>query len=125
MICKRRYVPEILITNIEVPADLLTVGDSQLIEAHICRSKKSKDGESNASAISDVLPFIDYEIHRQLLMKLRIAGLNSIFGLKVKLCISETSILALATGTAFFLAALPSLPPLRLRSNMEVVDASD
>jgi hypothetical protein len=43
---KKKYVPEILLASIELPPELDRVGNVSLIEAHVCRLKKSKVGES-------------------------------------------------------------------------------
>ena len=48
------------------------------------RLKKDLKGESNAKEISDALPFIEYEIHRQLTHKLKVKGMNALFGIKLK-----------------------------------------
>lgn len=123
--CRKRYVPEILITNVEPLPELETIGQGYYLEAHICRPKKRKDGESNATIVSDTLPFIEYDIHRQLLYKLRIQGLNAIFGLQVQLTIGESLIIAVASGTATYLSALPAPPPLRITRNLDIIDAED
>ena len=75
-------MPEILLTTIDVPAEIDLVGEPTLVDAHLCRPKKRSEGESNAATVSDALPFIEYDIYKQLLYKLRVLGLNAIFGLK-------------------------------------------
>lgn len=69
--------------------------------------KKDLRAEMNAKEISDGLPFLEYELHRVLINKLKARGMNAIFGLKVEVAIGERVIALLATGTALFLAALP------------------
>jgi hypothetical protein len=51
----------------------------------VCRQKKAKIGESNATVVSESIPFAQYDIHRQLMYKLRIYGLNAVFGLKIQM----------------------------------------
>jgi hypothetical protein len=51
---------------------------------------------------------VEYEIHRQLLNKLRVKGMNALFGLKINLALNDRTIVAVATATGFFVAALPS-----------------
>ena len=123
--CKKKHVPEILITNVEPLPELETIGEGYYVEAHICRPKKRKEGESNATIVSDSLPFIEYDIHRQLLYKLRIQGLNAIFGLQIQLTIGESLIVAVASGTATYLSALPPPPSLRIARNLDIIDAED
>ncbi|KAI8851468.1 hypothetical protein BC829DRAFT_415211 [Chytridium lagenaria] len=62
--------------------------------------RKVEAGESQASIASETMPFIQYDIHRQLMYKLRIYGLNAVFGLKIQFSVGESLIVAVATGTA-------------------------
>jgi len=55
----------------------------------VLRLKKDLKGEHNAKEISDALPFIEYETHRQLINKLKIKGMNALFGLRLKVAIGE------------------------------------
>ncbi|KAG0238402.1 hypothetical protein BGW42_005635 [Actinomortierella wolfii] len=123
--CKRKYVPEILLSTVEPPAELKVVGQSAFVEAHVCRTKKRKDGESNASIVSDAIPFVEYDLHRQLMYKLKIHGLNAIFGLRFQLTVGDALIVAVASGTAMYLSALPTPPALRISRNLDVVDEED
>ncbi|OZJ02721.1 hypothetical protein BZG36_05105 [Bifiguratus adelaidae] len=123
--CKNKYVAEMLLATIETPLELETVGSPAFVEAHVCRPKKRKEGETNAGIVSDAVPFIEYDLHRQLLYKLKIQGLNSIFGLKFHLAVGESLIVGYACGTASYLSALPTPPALRIARNIEVVDEED
>ena len=107
--CGRGKVPDILLTTLEPIPGLDIVGQGALIQARVLRLKKDLKGENNAREVSDVLPFLEYEIHRQLVNKLKVKGMNAIFGLNVTLSMSDRILVVLATGTAVFLAALP--PP--------------
>lgn len=108
-ICKRAKVPDVMFTTIEVPANIPTTGRGCFIQATVCKSKKDLRGELNAKEISDCLPFLEYELHSLLLNKLRIKGMNAIFGLRLQVSIGERFIIGLAVGTAVYLTALP--PP--------------
>ncbi|KAF9918664.1 hypothetical protein BX616_006910 [Lobosporangium transversale] len=123
--CKKKYVPEILLSTVEPPAELGVVGQSAFVEAHVCRAKKRKDGESNATIVSDAIPFVEYDLHRQLMYKLKIHGLNAIFGLRFQLTIGDSLIVAVASGTAMYLSALPTPPALRISRNLDVIDEED
>ncbi|KAF9970101.1 hypothetical protein BGZ73_007287 [Actinomortierella ambigua] len=123
--CKRRYVPEILLSTVEPPAELKVVGQSAFVEAHVCRTKKRKDGESNATIVSDAIPFVEYDLHRQLMYKLKIHGLNAIFGLRFQITVGDALIVAVASGTAMYLSALPTPPALQIFRNLEVIDEED
>ncbi|KAJ3113283.1 hypothetical protein HDU96_003587 [Phlyctochytrium bullatum] len=70
------------------------------------------------------MPFIQYDIHRQLVYKLRIYGLNSIFGLRIQISVGESLIVALATGTGLYVTALPQPPALKVSRN-RVPDEED
>ncbi|KAI9332249.1 hypothetical protein BDR26DRAFT_921829 [Obelidium mucronatum] len=124
-VCKKKFVPEVILSTIEPPSELETIGKPVLVEAHVCRIKKSRAGESHAVIVSESMPFAQYDIHRQLLFKLRIHGLNAIFGLKIQYSIGESLMTAVATGTAVYLKALPPPPPLKLQRTLEVEDAED
>jgi uncharacterized protein YbjQ (UPF0145 family) len=82
-------------------------------------------GEAKSTSVSESIPFAQYDIHRQLMYKLRIYGLNAIFGLKIQVSIGEGIITAVATGTAFYVKALPAQPALKMRRTLDVVDAED
>ena len=43
-----------------------------MLQAKVLRLKKDLKGENNAKEISDGLPFIEYELHRQLINKLKV-----------------------------------------------------
>ncbi|KAG0357353.1 hypothetical protein BG005_003630 [Podila minutissima] len=123
--CKKKYVPEILLSTVEPPAELGVVGQSAFVEAHVCRAKKRKDGESNAMIVSDAIPFVEYDLHRQLMYKLKIHGLNAIFGLRFQITVGDSLIVAVACGTAMYLSALPTPPALRISRNLDVIDEED
>lgn len=83
-------------------------GRGCFLQAQVVRMKKDLRAEMNAKEISDGLPFLEYELHRVLINKLKARGMNAIFGLKVEVAIGERVIALLATGTALFLSALPT-----------------
>ncbi|TPX55578.1 hypothetical protein PhCBS80983_g05201 [Powellomyces hirtus] len=123
-LCKKKYVPEVLLTTIDPPSDLTTIGNGTLMEAHVCRYRKTH-GDSRPSIISEAIPFAQYDIHRQLMYKLRIYGLNAVFGLKIQFSVGESMMTAVATGTACYVRALPAPPPLKVFRNLDVVDDED
>ncbi|XP_025204913.1 C2 domain-containing protein 5 isoform X4 [Melanaphis sacchari] len=111
--CKRFKVPHILLSSLE-PMERLTIrGTGTLLQTFVCRNKRELKGEMNAKEISDGLPFLEYELHSQLLNKLRVKGMNAIFGLKIQVCLGERVVSLHATGTAMYITCLPE-PPLPL-----------
>jgi len=118
--CERGKVPDILLTTIEPPLQLEMVGRGGMIQARVLKLKKDLKNENNAREVSDALPFMEYEIHRQIVNKLKVNGMNAIFGLQVNLSLSDRTIIALATGTAVYLAGLPApvVPKITSSSNM-------
>lgn len=125
-LCHRRYVPDMILATIEPPRELETAGETVLVEAFVVKPiKKRRENEVIAAAISSSLPFVEYDIHRQLLYKLRLRGYNAIFGLKYHLAVSSTSIVAVASGTAVLLLGLPPPEPLRINRYLEVKDEED
>nr|XP_015835897.1 PREDICTED: C2 domain-containing protein 5 isoform X1 [Tribolium castaneum] len=107
-ICRTGKVPDVLIATIELPDGAPTIGRGCFIQSFVCRQLKDLRGESNAKEISDGLPFLEYELHRLLINKLKIKGMNAIFGLKIRISIGEKTLVGLATGTAVFLTPLPT-----------------
>ena len=80
---KNAFVPDVMFTTIEPPVDqLLMVGRGCVLQAKVIRLKKDLKGENNAKEISDALPFIEYEIHRQLINKLKVKGIVKMLHLK-------------------------------------------
>lgn len=129
-----------LIATIEPPTGMNVMGRGCLIQARMCRPKRAESrGDQQAKEVSDGLPFLEYELHRQLINKLRTKGMNSIFGLKVLLVMSvviklvvhflsnpqvqvsigERHVVGVATGTAIYFSALPS-PSLPTPSNSSI-----
>ncbi|XP_034253610.1 C2 domain-containing protein 5 isoform X1 [Thrips palmi] len=108
--CRKGKVPDVLLTTMEPPEGIPVTGRGCLVQAYVCRPKRDTKGELNAKEISDGLPFLEYELHRMLLNKLKVKGMNAIFGLKVQVSIGERMLVGLATGTAMFLTPLPSPP---------------
>jgi len=119
-VCERGKVPDILLTTIEPPPQLEIIGRGGIIQARVIKAKKELKNENNAREVSDLLPFLEYELHRQIVNKLKVNGMNAIFGLQVNLGLSDRTIVAIATGTALYLAALPppAVPKITSSSNM-------
>ncbi|KAI9103092.1 hypothetical protein DFS34DRAFT_351995 [Phlyctochytrium arcticum] len=123
-LCRRKHVPEVLLSTIEPPPDLETVGNGVLLEAHVCRHRKPH-GDARPVVVSEAIPFAQYDIHRQLMYKLRINGLNAVFGVKIQFSVGESLMTAVATGTAVYVRALPTPPALKVFRNLDVVDEED
>lgn len=115
-------VPEMLITTIEIPEGTPSIGRGCFLQAYVLRPLKDLKGESNAKEISDGLPFLEYELHRILVNKLTVKGMNAIFGLKVRISIGDRMLVGIATGTAVFLSPLPSPPLPKLISDRSTDD---
>ncbi|CAH1255794.1 unnamed protein product [Diabrotica balteata] len=122
MICRKGKVPEVLIATIEPLDGIPSTGRGCFIESYVCRPLKDLKGEWSAKEISDGLPFLEYELHRLLVNKLKIKGMNAIFGLKFRITVGEKLIIATATGTAIFLSSLPSPTVPKLVSDENVDD---
>lgn len=124
MMCRCKYVPEILLATIEPPPGLPITGRGLLIEARVCRTKKRVQGEANATIVSDAIPFLEYHLHRQLLYKMKVLGMNAVFGLRLQTIIGESQIVGIATATAVFVPALPPPPVLHINRRFDVEDQS-
>eukprot|EP00466_Bigelowiella_natans_P007882 jgi/Bigna1/71479/fgenesh1_pg.15_\ len=97
----------------------------QLVEARVCRHLSKLQGEPMAMQVSENILFIQYDLYRQLIYKLRVLGLNAAFGLTVKLSLGENLITAVATATGCYVTALPPPAVLRISRNIEVKDEED
>ncbi|XP_041486501.1 C2 domain-containing protein 5 isoform X11 [Microtus oregoni] len=106
--CRKQKVPDVLFTTIDLPTDAVVVGKGCLIQARLCRLKKKAQAEANATAISNLLPFMEYEVHTQLMNKLKLKGMNALFGLRLQITVGENMLTGLASATGVYLAALPT-----------------
>ncbi|XP_066540478.1 C2 domain-containing protein 5 isoform X4 [Hoplias malabaricus] len=106
--CRRYKVPDVLFTTIDLPTEANITGKGCLIQARLCRTKKKAQGEGNATAISNLLPFLEYELHTQLMNKLKLRSMNALFGLRIQISVGENMLLGLASATGVYLTALPS-----------------
>uniref|UniRef100_A0AAQ5XZE6 C2 domain-containing protein 5 n=1 Tax=Amphiprion ocellaris TaxID=80972 RepID=A0AAQ5XZE6_AMPOC len=106
--CRRQKVPDVLFTTIDLPSEAAVTGKGCLIQARLCRLKKKAQGEVNATAISNLLPFMEYELHTQLMNKLKLRNMNALFGLHIQISVGENMLLGLASATGVYLTALPA-----------------
>ncbi|XP_060544303.1 C2 domain-containing protein 5 isoform X14 [Pantherophis guttatus] len=106
--CRKQKVPDVLFTTIDLPVDAVVFGKGCLIQARLCRLKKKAQAEANATCISNLLPFMEYEVHTQLMNKLKLRGMNALFGLRIQITVGETMLMGLASATGVYLAALPT-----------------
>ncbi|KQS52363.1 C2 domain-containing protein 5 isoform X2 [Drosophila erecta] len=106
-VCRKGRVPDVLLATLEVPEFMQVTGRGCFMQAQVVRAKRDLRAELNAKEISDGLPFLEYELHRVLINKLKAKGMNAIFGLRTQVAIGERMIALIATGTALFLTALP------------------
>jgi len=112
LICGKKWVPEVILSTMEPPAKLPIRGCGVFIQARVCRSRPKATGESDALAVSEALPFLEYELSRQLMLKLKVLGRNAAFGLKSEVDVGRQLIVSTATATALFCTAMP--PPRNL-----------
>ncbi|XP_069764703.1 C2 domain-containing protein 5 isoform X4 [Narcine bancroftii] len=107
-VCRKQKVPDVLFTTIEPPLEAAITGKGCLIQARLCRQKKKTQGEANATAISNLLPFMEYELHTQLMNKLKLRGMNALFGLRIQIAVGENMLMGLASATGLYVTALPA-----------------
>lgn len=116
-ICKKRFVPEILLASIEPPPGIQVLGKGVHLEAHVCRAKRKLQGEADANQLAELIPFLEYDLHKQIVMKLRLLGLNAVFKFETQIREGDNVIIGFAHGTAIFLDALPRPDPLKLKNH--------
>ena len=123
--CGRKWVPEILLSTVEPSPGLPVVGHGTLIQSRVCRQIKSSTGDANATIVSEALPFLEYDLYRQLLVRMKVLGVNAVFRLDTQVQIGNSMIVGVITGTAMYLPALPMPPALRISRNIAVKDEED
>eukprot|EP00927_Polykrikos_kofoidii_P061158 TRINITY_DN56029_c0_g1_i1.p1 TRINITY_DN56029_c0_g1~~TRINITY_DN56029_c0_g1_i1.p1 ORF type:complete len:1230 (-),score=132.65 TRINITY_DN56029_c0_g1_i1:165-3854(-) len=106
--CHEGFVPAVLLATVDFPEGLAIAGRTELVEARVCRMKRKLSGEANAHELAEALPFIELELHKQLVHKMRVMGLNAAFGLRVEISHGPSLLVGVATATA---ANSPALPP--------------
>lgn len=108
--CGKAWVPETILSTTEPSHALAIRSHGQLMEARVCRTRQSSTtGETDAVYISNVLPFVEFQIQRQIMFKLKVLGLNAAFGYSSNIQVGRDIVVATATCTAVYLEALP--PP--------------
>ncbi|KAL4172025.1 hypothetical protein KRP22_007200 [Phytophthora ramorum] len=77
-VCGNKWVPEMMIASIEPPAGT---------------------GDVNATIVSDALPFLEYELYRQLIVKMKVLGVNAVFAFDSQIQVGGSLIVGVITGT--------------------------
>ncbi|KAG7379863.1 hypothetical protein PHYPSEUDO_008051 [Phytophthora pseudosyringae] len=124
-VCGNKWVPEMMIASIEPPAGLAMMGKGTFIQARVCRQRRKGTGDVNATIVSDALPFLEYELYRQLIVKMKVLGVNAVFAFDSQIQIGGSLIVGVITGTGIYLPALPPPPTLRIERNIDVKDDED
>jgi len=71
--------------------------------------------EKLAQTIAEKVFFIEYNLHLQMVTKLKLLAKNAVFGLRTKISVGPEYITGVATGTAVFLDALPISSTLKIK----------
>ncbi|KAL4129215.1 hypothetical protein PRIC2_005225 [Phytophthora ramorum] len=124
-VCGNKWVPEMMIASIEPPAGLAMMGKGTFIQARVCRQRRKGTGDVNATIVSDALPFLEYELYRQLIVKMKVLGVNAVFAFDSQIQVGGSLIVGVITGTGLYLPALPPPPTLRIERNIDVKDDED
>ena len=112
----------VVLATCEPPARLPIRGPGVFIQARVCRSRAPSSGESDALAVSDALPFLEYELARQLMLKLKVLGRNAAFSLKGEVDVGRTLIVSTVTATALYCTAMPPPRVLEIQRTIAVQD---
>ena len=117
-------MPEVLLATVE-PGGLPVRGSGVFIQARVCRTRPKATGETDALAVSEVLPFLEYEGARQLMLKLKVLGRNAAFSLKSEIDVGSQLIVATTTATALYCDAMPPPRVLQISRTIAVHDEED
>lgn len=119
-------VPEILFATVEPSEEIVTRGESVHIEARIIRAKKFKSKEEElAKSLSKILPFIEFDLHKQLIFKMKLYGMNVGWGYKMDYTINQDNILCTCSIQACHSVALPRPIPLEFHRIRKILDQED
>jgi len=125
LMCGRKWVPEVIFTTVEPPASLPIRGSGVFIQARVCRTRPRATGETDALAVSEALPFLEFDLARQLMIKLKILGRNAAVGLKTEVDVGRQLIVSTATATAVYCTAMPAPRSLEISRTIAVQDEED
>lgn len=95
------------------------------MQAYVCRSRPKATGEADALAVSEALPFLEYDLARQLMLKLKVLGRNAAFSLKTEVDVGRQLIVSTATATAVYCTAMPAPRALEITRTIAVQDEED
>ncbi|CAJ1956513.1 unnamed protein product [Cylindrotheca closterium] len=123
--CGKKWVPECLLATCEPPSRLPIRGSGVFVQARVCRSRQPSTGESDALAVSEALPFLEYDLARQLMLKLKVSGRNAAFSLKSEVDVGRSLIVATLTATAVYCSAMPAPRVLEISRTIAVQDEED
>jgi hypothetical protein len=125
LLCGKKWVPEVVLATCEPPTRLPIRGSGVFIQARVCRTRSPAAGESDALAVSEALPFLEYELARQLMLKLKVLGRNAAFGLKSEVDVGRQLIVSTVTATALYCTAMPAPRVLEISRTIAVQDEED
>jgi uncharacterized protein YbjQ (UPF0145 family) len=117
-ICRKHWVPEVVLTTCDPPRGLPVVGSGTFIEARVARKRAVRVGEADCVAVGKDLPFAEIDLHEQFAVKLKLMGCNCAFSIRPELVFHSGTLVMTMSGTAFFCEALPPPPPLRIQRSV-------
>ncbi|NWH90585.1 C2CD5 protein, partial [Aegithalos caudatus] len=97
-----------LLGNITGLYELLVTGMSFFLNPCTGNSNASVTDSILASSVQPFLLLVHYEVHTQLMNKLKLRGMNALFGLRIQITVGENMLMGLASATGVYLAALPT-----------------
>ncbi|CAA9986770.1 conserved Plasmodium protein, unknown function [Plasmodium knowlesi strain H] len=116
-VCNEAPVPKILISSASVPQNLAVIGNGFLISAFVVYPLKKNYGEHLASEISEIFPFLELNLHKQIICKLLVNGFNSMFDYNLKLCFNQNYLFGYCCGTGMCMYGTYSENKFLIKSN--------
>ncbi|KAL9647033.1 hypothetical protein ABK040_016508 [Willaertia magna] len=106
------FVPNVFLSTCEIPNLILENQHftKHFIDARICRSQKrikKQMSESNANAISNILPFAVHDLHKQFIHKMKLCHVNACFNISYNITLNDNFIILTCKGTGIYLDCLP------------------
>ncbi len=112
--CGVRRAPLLLLASMSPPPELPVHGDPVLLQARVRLPVGSGKihGEGGAVRVSDKLPFVENDLHAQLIRQMYAVGVNAAFSLSTELHLDNEFVTAVCTGTGLYVTAMSPPPQL-------------
>lgn len=112
-LCKKKPVPNLILSTTELPPNFPICGQSEIIIATVIKTRpksraRTEGRENDAVKVSDILVFAEIELHKKFVMSLKLKGFNCAFGIKTELTLTATLLILKIYGSGILSPILPA-----------------